>query len=227
MLDRQGPVWIVRMCAGENLINAPMLDALDRALDAIEGDHEGDAALVITGEGKFYSTGFDPAALAQPELAADIVERAIRLCARLLSFPVPSCAAVNGHAFGIGGMIALSQDFRVMRADRGYLCFPELALGYPLHPGMYALLAHRIPLALLSELLLAGARLGGARAHAERVVDEAASETEVLARAVERARSLASAQRGLYAEFKRHLHRVPLAAIEDETQFRFPPIPRQ
>jgi enoyl-CoA hydratase/carnithine racemase len=222
-LEREGAVWIVQMCFEENLINAAMLDALTAALDEIERDPT-DAAFVIAGQGKYYSTGFDPSALADPELAADIVERAIRLCARLLAFPVPSCAAINGHAFGIGGMIALSQDFRVMRADRGYLCFPELALGYPLHPGMYALLAHRVPIALLSELLLAGARIGGSRAEAERVVDASVAQAEVLTRAVARARALVGAPRGLYAEFKRNLHRVPLAAIEGETQFRFPAI---
>ncbi|MGC4070126.1 MAG: enoyl-CoA hydratase/isomerase family protein [Polyangiaceae bacterium] len=226
VLERQQSVWIVRMCAHENLINTPMLDALEAALDEIERDTS-DAAFVITGEGKYYSTGFDPAALAAPDVAADIVDRATRLCARLLSFPVPSCAAINGHAFGIGGMIGLSQDFRVMRADRGYLCFPELALGYPLHPGMYALLSHRIPLATLSEMLLAGVRVGGSRASTERVVDEATAEADVLPRAIERAHALVGADWRLYAEYKRHLHRVPLAAIEGETSFRFPPIARR
>jgi enoyl-CoA hydratase/carnithine racemase len=226
VLDRQShPVWVVRLNAQENLVNTALLDALDGALDEIERACDS-GAFVIHGQGKFYSTGFDPAALRDPELAAAIVERATQLCGRLLAFPVPSCAAINGHAFGIGAMIALSQDFRVMRRDRGYLCLPELALGYPLHPGMYALLSHRIPLPLLSEMLLGGARVGGERACAERVVDEAVAEADVLPQALARAKALVGAPRDLYREYKRHLHRLPLAAIEAETPFRFPPLAR-
>ena len=57
-LDRQGNVFILRMQAGENRFNGPFLDALHGALDEVEAS-SGDAALVTTGEGKFYSNGLD------------------------------------------------------------------------------------------------------------------------------------------------------------------------
>jgi enoyl-CoA hydratase/carnithine racemase len=119
---REGAVYVLELCAGENLVHHAFLDAMHTALDEVE-QSQGPAAFVITGEGKFYSTGFDQAALADPDVAADIVERAVQLCARLLALPVPSCAAINGHAFGIGAMIGASSAcpsspsaFRCIRA---------------------------------------------------------------------------------------------------------------
>ena len=40
------------------------------------------------------------------------------LFARVLSLPVITVAALQGHTFAAGAMLSLAQDFRVMRADR-------------------------------------------------------------------------------------------------------------
>ena len=88
-------------------------------------------ALVTVGTGKHYSNGFDLdflGALPRGDLEA-FMDRVLRLLTRLLTFPVPTVAAVNGHAFGIGAMLALAHDRRVMRADRGWFCLPEIDLG--------------------------------------------------------------------------------------------------
>jgi enoyl-CoA hydratase/carnithine racemase len=222
---REGAVYVLELCAGENLVHHAFLDAMHTALDEVE-QSQGPAAFVITGEGKFYSTGFDQAALADPDVAADIVERAVQLCARLLALPVPSCAAINGHAFGIGAMIALCQDFRVMRSDRGFICLPELALGFPLHPGMWALLELRIAPLLLREMMLTGARIGGTRAAHEQLVDAAVDASQVLPEAITRAAQLAPHRGSLLGDYRRNLHARALDVIARGTSFRFPPIPR-
>jgi enoyl-CoA hydratase/carnithine racemase len=49
----------------------------------------------------------------------------------VLIAPVPTVAAINGHAFGAGSMLAIAHDFRVMRVDRGYYCFPEVDIRIP------------------------------------------------------------------------------------------------
>ena len=66
------------------------------------------------------------------------VGRVQGMLARFLTLPVPTAAAVVGHAFGAGAMLALAHDFRVMRADRGYFCFPEVDIRIPFTPGMAA-----------------------------------------------------------------------------------------
>jgi len=56
------------------------------------------------------------------------------LFARLLTFGVPVVAALNGHAFGAGAMLALACDERTMRADRGWLCRRRSTSGCPSAP---------------------------------------------------------------------------------------------
>lgn len=223
-VERLGGVHVIHMEQDENLVHLRFITELNQILDRLE-DLPGPAALVITGHGKYYSTGFDRSALADPERAADIVEQSVGLCRRLLSLDMPSCAAINGHAFGIGGMIALCHDFRVMREDRGFLCFPELDLGFPLHPGMYALLKLRIDPMTLNELMLLGTRVGGTRALSVRMVDETSAEHDVLPRAVERAQALAKHRGPLLRDYKRNLNALALDVMERPTSFRFPPIP--
>ena len=97
-------------------------------------------ALVTVANGKFYSNGLDLQWLsANGEKAQWYVDRVHGLFARVLTLPVPTIAAINGHAFGAGAMLALAHDFRVMRTDRGFFCLPEVDIRIPFTPGMAAL----------------------------------------------------------------------------------------
>jgi len=215
-LERDGEVFVLRMKGGENRINQPFLDELDSALDEVEAS-EGDAALITTGEGKFYSNGLDLAWAAGR--SADEVRQAMAgmhaLFARLLTFPMATVAAVNGHAFAAGAMLALAHDFRVMRADRGYVCFPEidLATGLPLTPGMYALLTARLPPAIANEALITGQRYTGGEAVARQMVHEALPEADVLPRAIDLARGLANKHRASMAALKRGMFTTALEML--------------
>ena len=59
---------------------------------------------------------------------------------RLLVFPAYTVAAINGHAFAGGALISCAFDYRVMREDRGYFCFPEVDIRIPFTAGMAALI---------------------------------------------------------------------------------------
>ncbi|HJZ61645.1 MAG TPA: enoyl-CoA hydratase-related protein [Miltoncostaeaceae bacterium] len=214
-LDRDGSVFVLTMQAGENRFNGPFLDALNRALDTVEAS-SGPAALVTTGgQEKFYSTGLDLDWLGgdgQHE-AAGFVESVIALFARVAGLGVPTIAAMNGHAFAAGGMLALAHDFRVMRADRGFFCLNEVDIGLPLHPGMVALVKHRLPAGVLRDVVLTGARIGGAEACQRGIVDEAVPAADVLPAAIARAAALAQKDRQTYAALKRGIQRDLLEAL--------------
>lgn len=215
-LRREGSVFVLTMQSGENRFNRPFLDELNRALDEVERS-AGPAALVTTGGAeKFYSNGLDLAWLSgdgQSEGGTFIAD-AIRFLARVLAFPMPTVAAINGHAFAAGAMLALAHDFRLMRADRGFFCLPEIDIGLPLAPGMTALIKTRLSGSVLRDAVLTGARIGGEEAAARAIVDEAAPAGEVLPRAVHRAAALAEKNREIYGALKRGLYADALAVME-------------
>ena len=207
-LRRDADVFVLTMRAGENRFNRPFVNAFNEALDTVEASSP-PAALVTVGEDKFYSNGLDLAWMAgdgQSEGGA-FVNDVMRLLGRVLTFPVPTVAAMNGHAFAAGGMLALAHDFRVMRADRGFFCLPEVDINIPLAPGMTSLIACRLSPTVLRDAVLTGARIGGVDAAAQQIVDEAVGASDVLPRAVARAAALAAKDRGTYGALKRGLYR--------------------
>ena len=207
-LRREGDVFVLTMNAGENRFNRPFLNEISAALDEVERS-SGPAALVTTGgEEKFYSNGLDLTWLSGDGATegGGFISDVLRMMGRVLVFPVPTVAAMNGHAFAAGGMLALAHDFRVMRADRGFFCLPEIDIQLPLAPGMTALIKNRLSPQAFRDTILTGARIGGADAHARGIVDEAVPGPEVLPKAIARAAALASKNRAIYGALKRGMY---------------------
>ena len=205
-LERRGDVWVLRMCHDENRFNRASIAALHGALDEIETTG-GPAALVTTGEGKFYSNGLDLDWLLAGGPDTDgFLPDVHRLLGRVLGLDVITVAAVNGHAFAGGAMLASAHDYRIMREDRGYWCLPEVDLGLPLTPAMYAVVAAHLPRPTVREAALTGKRYDGPSALAAGIVDEVATEAEVVDRAVGVAADLAGKNRQVIAEHKRLMY---------------------
>jgi Delta3-Delta2-enoyl-CoA isomerase len=212
-LDQDGTVFVLRMRSGENRFNLEWLDGVNAALDRVEAA-DGACALVTTGEGKFYSNGMDLDWLATvPDQAGDYLHAIYRLLGRVLSFPAITVAAVNGHAFGAGGLLTVAHDFAVMRADRGYWCMPEADLGLPVTAEFASLLKAKLPRLTAHEALVTGRRYGGSEAVAAGIVQQVASEDEVLAEAVTIAAGLAGKDRTTLAEHKRLLYGDAIATL--------------
>lgn len=214
-LEKDGDVHVLHMRAGENRFDRGFLDGLNAALDEVEKS-EGPTALVTTGEGKFWSNGLDLAWLGGD--GAGEAERFLvdvhRMFARFLAFPVPTVAAINGHAFAGGAMMALAHDLRVMRADRGYFCLPESDLKLPLTPGMNAVVTAKLPKLTAHEAIVTGRRYGGEDGVARGIVHEAVPEADVLPRALALARPLAGKDRATQTALKRRLYERELAILE-------------
>ena len=202
-------IHIVHMESGENRFSSAFIATLTETLARLE---EGAKPLVLTGSGKFFSNGLDLQGLAEDGAAQ--MTRIYRLFGRIVAFPGATIAALNGHAFGAGAMLAAACDFRVMREDRGYFCFPEVDIGVPMTPEFDALLRAKYSTASLCEGLVTGTRYGGAEARARGFVDEVASETDLLPRAVARMAPLASKSGGMVRALKRTLFAEALQLLE-------------
>jgi enoyl-CoA hydratase/carnithine racemase len=201
------------MDEGENRFSPGFLDELEQALGELEAA-EGPRALVTIGAGKFFSNGLDLEWLtANPERFEPYLHRVHAVFARFLTLPMPTVAALNGHTFAAGAMLALTHDHRVMRTDRGYFCLPEVDLGMTFTPGMAALVQSRLSNLTAHEAMITGRRYTAEEARAAGIVHRTAPEAEVLTAALEVAAPLAAKDGGTVAEIRTAMYEPVLAAL--------------
>jgi Delta3-Delta2-enoyl-CoA isomerase len=213
-LSRTGDVFVLHLGEGDIRFTPTFLAETTAALDEIEAA-AGPCALVTTAIGKIWHNGLDLEYMATlGEHFLDYIGEVQELLARFLTLPVPTVAAVQGHAFAGGAMLALTHDTRVMRADRGYLCLPEIDLGMPFSDGMAALIAAKLEQPVLHRMAVLGERIGGASALTLGAVDDAVEgEAAVLDAAMERAAVLAPKAKPTIAVLRRNFYGPAIDAL--------------
>jgi enoyl-CoA hydratase/carnithine racemase len=115
-------------------------------------------------------------------------------------------------------MLALAHDFRVMRSDRGFFCFPEVDIRIPFTPGMAALIQAKLtpPAAVAS--MTTGRRFGGDDAVALGIVDAVAGEGAVTGAAVDILRPLGGKDPGTLGAIKQTMFGAAAQALTASTQ---------
>jgi len=202
---RDDGVAVVHWRDGENRFTTDSIARWHEVLDVLESV-EGPLAVVLTGDGKFFSNGLDlDGFAADPASAGAVVSGVHRLLGRLLTFPAYTVAALNGHTFAAGAMVACCVDARVMRTDRGFWCLPEVDLGLPLSPAMFAAVTARLPLGTAAEAMNTGRRYTADEALAAGIVEHVSDDAGVLPLAVSLAAAVAPKNRSVIAEHKRLL----------------------
>jgi len=205
-------IAILDLGEDENRFSPEFLDAISAQLDELEAG--GAQGLVTTARGKFYTNGLDLDWLtAHPEQMQSYVARVQALLARVLTLPMPTAAAVTGHAFGAGAMLAMAHDVRVMRADRGFFCFPEVDIRIPFTDGMAALIQAKLTPRAAVASMTTGRRFGGVEAAELGIVDATTGEGAVTAAAAELLRPLAGKDPGTLGAIKRTMFRAAAEAL--------------
>ncbi|HVW80211.1 MAG TPA: enoyl-CoA hydratase/isomerase family protein [Mycobacteriales bacterium] len=191
-LARDGEIAVLNIGADENRFTIAWLESMHACLDEAEG-LDSPVALVTVAEGKFWSNGLDlDWLMSHAEQAERYVDLVQRLFSRMLILPMPTVAAIQGHCYAAGGLLALAHDWRVMREDRGFFCFPEVDIRLPFPPGMDALVRAKLPVETAFEAMVTGRRYGGTEAAAAGIVTRAVPEDQVLPAALELVRPLAA-----------------------------------
>lgn len=212
-LDRHDDVFVLDLGDSENRFHPDWLASVGAALDEVE-KAGGPRALVTAATGKFWSNGLD---LDWLSANGDQFERYAAgvhgLFARMLTLPVIRVAALQGHTFAAGAMLSLAHDVRVMRADRGFWCLPEVDISIPFTPGMSALIQSRLTPRTAHEAMTTGRRYGGTDALAAGIVDHAVAEDAVRTTAVELAGSLAGKAGDTLATIKTRMYTPVLEAL--------------
>lgn len=211
-LERDGDVFVLTMNAGENRWTTNFVRAFDACLDEVLAS-EGPAALVTTSANeKFFSNGLD-IDWRRADGDGDGGDKSVfgpefmTLMARLITCPVPTVAAVNGHGFGAGFMMALCHDLRVMRVDRGYLCANELQLGMAIPDPELALFRHKMSGSAFFDTVQLARRWTGPDAEAAGFVRATAPLEDLAELALTHARQLAplGADRALFSASKERI----------------------
>lgn len=200
-LDYDDGIAVLNLGDDENRFTPDFLDTVNAHLDDLLANNA--AGLVTTAAGKFYTNGLDLDWLAaNGDQTQWYVGRVQALLARVLTLPIPTAAAIVGHAFGAGAMLTTAHDFRAMRADRGFFCFPEADIRIPFTDGMAALIQAKLTPQAAVASMTTGRRFGGADALGYGIVDATAGEDAVTAAALDMLRPLAGKDPGTLGAIK-------------------------
>src|SRR5438552_13106793 len=103
-----------------NAIDLDLAEAFENTLATIE-ERDETGSLVIIGVGRCFSGGLDLKAVPTYDRARQqaMVMAVNRMYARLYGLPLPTIAAVNGHAIAGGMILTLACDYRI-GADEDY-----------------------------------------------------------------------------------------------------------
>jgi enoyl-CoA hydratase len=140
-----------------NALNTAMVNGLGEALDDIEEDQD-IRCLVLTGAGeKSFLSGSDIAELSKRTTLSGIEISLKRqaLINRIEGFGIPSIAAINGYAFGVGCEIALACTLR-LASEKARFAQMEINLGIIPGGGGTQRLPRLIGKARAAELILMG-----------------------------------------------------------------------
>ena len=112
-----------------NIMSLDMLIAVAAAFDQAERDHA--AVILCSGRSGLFSAGFDLKVLASGDVEASLamVRSGAELALKLLQFPRPIIAAVNGHAFPMGTFLLLACDARIGAQGTYRMGLNEVAIG--------------------------------------------------------------------------------------------------
>ncbi len=158
-------IAVVTMNCGENRFNFDFFNSFHNILDELEKNETVSVLVVASSHEKIWSNGIDLEWISKemeskgPEFFEVFAVELYRMLMRILTFPMITIAAISGHAFAGGAIMSCAFDYRFMRNDRGWFCFPEIDIKIPFTPILNAIVLKAMPIAKLNEMQLSGERL--------------------------------------------------------------------
>ncbi|SHG80057.1 enoyl-CoA hydratase [Ornithinibacillus halophilus] len=198
-----------------NALSSTMLRDLSLKLDEIEREATA-KAIVLRGEGKFFSAGADIKEFTSFQNSSDyqsLAEEGQRLFDRIEAFSIPVIAAIHGAALGGGLELAMACHIRIVTED-AKLGLPELSLG--IIPGFAGTqrLPHHVGTAKAYEMILTGEPISGKEAASLGLANQAVT-TDVYEEAIKLANKIASKSKPTINQVMRL---VPFAKTEQFAQ---------
>jgi enoyl-CoA hydratase/carnithine racemase len=190
LAERRGRAAVVTLNrpAARNALTVEMIAAFNAAVTAAERDPDV-LAIIVTGAGASFCSGLDVGTLAELKRTGDrrLAERGVTpeapaQFANLLQIGKPVIAAVNGAAAGVGLVLALMSDIRLM-AEEAFLTTSFARLGLIAEHGTSWLLPRLVGPSRALDLLWTSRRVGAEEALRIGLVDRTAPAERLLAEA--------------------------------------------
>ncbi len=207
-VERNGELSILTLARGKaNALNYALVEELCVAVAAATADESVRGLVLASDRPRFFSSGFDIREVFgyDREGMGAFFGRFIDLYESIFRCPKPVVAALSGHTFAGGAILAIACDFRVMADGEFGFALNEINLGLALSHTIRRMLADAVGIARAREILLFGEPLSPARALEVGLVRELAPAEQVRDRAVACARFLAAKPPIAYREIKKSL----------------------
>ncbi|EYU32528.1 hypothetical protein ABFS82_14G023500 [Erythranthe guttata] len=194
-LEKRGDLFILTLTGEskqdqEHRLNPALISSIRSALAEAKSQAVNGSALVTVAEGRFFSNGFDlvhaqavGVKAGSFEAARSELHRMVDLfrgvVSDLLSLPMPTIAAVTGHAAAAGLILAMSHDYVTMTSSKGVMYMSELDIGMTLPDYFMALIQGKLGSpGARRELVLRAAKVRAEAAKGMGIVDSAHDSAE-------------------------------------------------
>jgi enoyl-CoA hydratase len=225
-IDQVGQIAVLRIDRPPaNAIDLELADEFATALEGVE-NNDSIAALVVTGAGSCFSAGLDLKAVPTYDRAQQqaMVMQVNRLFGGLYRLPLPTIAAVNGHAIAGGVILLLACDYRIGAEGDYKIGLAEARVGVPFPVAAMAIVQSELSNSVGRKMVLTARNWNPQKALSMGVVDELQPPEQLLPRSIEMAQEMATLPRTVYGRIKRDLKRTALERIDDAIRNRNEPM---
>jgi len=198
-----------------NPLNGDVVDEILSSLKAIEGDSTVNA-IIFTGQGKFFSFGFDVPELLtySREAFSEFLSKFTNLYSYMFLYPKPIIAALNGHTIAGGCMLALACDRRIIISEKAKMSLNEIDLGVPIFAGITEILRFCVGSRNATDILYSGTLYSPEQAYSIGLVDDVVSADDLTDVATKAASDLGHKPYPAFAGLKSLLRKPILENIE-------------
>lgn len=203
-------------------LNALILDSVRQVRNAIEDAQTDDAvrAIVLTGDARSFSSGADLQAKAEAKAAGieepgSLLDDANEIVMALRDSTVPSVAAVNGAAAGVGCSLALACDYVVVD-PKSFFMLAFTKIGLMPDGGATALVSASAGRHRAMRMALTAERVYGEQAYEWGLASELVDEGTQLARAQEIAATFAAGPPLSLSATRRAINEIALPTLRSD-----------
>lgn len=132
------------------------------------------------------------------------------------SYPMPTIALLNGHAFAGGFMLAMYHDYRIQNPSKGFLCINELEFGVPLQAPMMHVFREKLTPNVCRDVVLEAKRFPGPEALRVGIVDGLGGVEETVKFVKER-KLVLMPKTEIYGVMKEEMYRRLLGVVDDHS----------